>query len=116
MDPLALAAFCAWCLAVALIGGPAASAQAVGPGAGVEVSDLPVLSELPPLPADGDSSEAGEAVEDDSTSFGMSGVQTVALALAGAALIAGGLGLAWVTLRGRGKVADEQPRPADPTG
>lgn len=104
------------CLSIALIGGPAASVQAVGPGAGVVVSDLPVLSELPPLPADGDSSEAGDVVGDESTDFGMSGVQTVALVLAAAALVAGGMGLAWVTLRGRGQVADEQSRPTDPAG
>lgn len=102
------------CLSVALIGGPAASGQAVAPGAGVEVSDLPVLSELPPLPVDGDSPEAGELGDDESATFGMSGVQTVALALAAVALVAGGMGLAWVTLRGRWQVADEQSRPADP--
>lgn len=103
----------ALCLSVALIGGPAVSVQAVAPGAGVEVSDLPVLSELPPLPANGDSPPVGDVVGDDSAAFGMSGVQTVAWALAAVALVAGGLGLAWVTLRGRGAVADERPRPAD---
>lgn len=103
----------ALCLSVALIGGPAASVQAVGPDVPVVVTDLPVLSHLPPLPAEGASPDADDKVED-SAVFGMSGVQTVALALAAAALVAGGMGLALVTRRGRAEVGDEQSRPADP--
>ncbi|MDX2357880.1 hypothetical protein [Dietzia sp. PP-33] len=103
----------ALCLSIVMVGGPAASAQVTGPGPGarVEVSDLPVLSELPPLPVEGDSPQSEEGA--DSTSLGISGVQTVALALAGAALVAGALGLAVVTRRGRSVVGEERARPSD---
>lgn len=100
------------CLSIVMIGGPAASAQGSGPGARIEVTDLPVLSELPPLPVEGDSPDAVDG--SDSTSLGISGVQTVALGLAAAALVAGGMGLALVTRRGRAVVAEEQARPSDP--
>ncbi|MCT1515026.1 hypothetical protein [Dietzia cercidiphylli] len=99
-------------LSVAMIGGPAASAQGTGSGARVEVTDLPVLSELPPLPVEGDSPDAGDGP--DSSSLGISGVQTVALGLAAAVLIAGGLGLALVTRRGRAVPPEEQAPPSGP--
>ncbi|MFN3601616.1 MAG: hypothetical protein ACK4UY_09535 [Dietzia sp.] len=104
----------ALCLSIMMIGAPAASAQGPGPGPGarVEVSDLPVLSELPPLPVEGDSPEAVDGA--DSNSLGISGVQTVALGLAAAVLVAGGMGLALVTRRGRVVVAEDQARPSDP--
>ena len=57
----------ALCVALAMAGGPAASAEVVGPGVRPVVTDLPVLSELPPLPTAGQPPEAedegdGEAV------------------------------------------------------
>ncbi|AWH94363.1 hypothetical protein [Dietzia psychralcaliphila] len=102
----------ALCLAFMVIGGSVASAQGPGPGARVEVTDLPVLSELPPLPVEGDSPEAEDG--SDSNSLGISGVQTVALGLAAAALVAGGMGLALVTRRGRAVLAEDQARPSGP--
>ena len=45
---------------------------------------------------------------------GMSGVQIIALGLAGAALVAGGMGLALVTRRGRGDLPGEQPARTGP--
>ncbi|MBB1029782.1 hypothetical protein G6027_02505 [Dietzia sp. SLG310A2-38A2] len=99
-------------LSIGMIGGPAASAQGTGSGARVEVTDLPVLSELPPLPVEGDSPEEGDG--SDSSSLGISGVQTVALGLAAAVLVAGGMGLALVTRRGRAAVPEDQAPPSDP--
>lgn len=98
------------CVAFALVGAPTApEAQAVGPGFRVVVTELPVLSELPPLPAAGETPEEEDDDEEGSAPFGMSGVQSVALALALAALVAGGVGLAVVTRRGLGDPADERP-------
>lgn len=91
---------------IALVGVPAASAQAPGPGVREVVTELPVLSELPPLPTRGGQTVVEEP-EDDGT-FGMSGVQTVALVLAASVLVAGGTGLALVTRRGRGELPGEQ--------
>lgn len=107
-----VALFIALCLSIAMIGGPAASAQGTGSGARVEVTDLPVLSELPPLPVEGDSPEEGDGTE--SSSLGISGVQTVALGLAAAVLVAGGMGLALVTRRGRAVLPEDQAAPSDP--
>ncbi|EFV92979.1 MULTISPECIES: hypothetical protein [Dietzia] len=97
---------------VALVGVPAASAQPPGPAVRGVVTELPVLSELPPLPTEG-----GQPVVDEPEGtgvFGMSGVQTVALVLAASVLVAGGTGLALVTRRGRGEPLDEQPPRTDP--
>lgn len=96
----------ALCATIVLVGVPAASAQPPGPGARV-VTELPVLSELPPLPSEGEEEVVDEQEDTDTT--GMSGVQTIALALAGAVLVAGATGLALVTRRGRGVLPDEQP-------
>ena len=43
----------ALCLTSLIVGGPVVSAQTAGPGAQSVVTDLPVLSELPPLPPEG---------------------------------------------------------------
>lgn len=101
-------------LSIALIGGPVATAQAqpAAPGARVVVTDLPVLSELPPLPVEGDAPETEEAEK--STDFRFSGVQTVALVLAAAALVAGAMGLAVVTRRSRAADAGDRSRPPGP--
>lgn len=112
------AAIGALCMAVAVLGGPApAMAQAeVGAGPRIEVTDLPVLSELPPLPAEGDPADSGE--DSESSSVEMSGMEIFALALAGSVLVAGAFGLALVTRRGRGEHgADrgERPDPASST-
>lgn len=96
----------ALCAAVVLVGAPTSSAQLPGPGTRV-VTELPVLSELPPLPSEGDERVVDEQEDADTT--GMSGVQTIALALAAAVLVAGGTGLALVTRRTRGELPDEQP-------
>ena len=109
---LVVALVVALCLSIAMIGGPAASAQGTGSGARVEVTDLPVLSELPPLPVEGDSPDAGDG--EDESSLGISGVQTVALGLAAAVLVAGGMGLALVTRRGRAVLPENQAPPSDP--
>lgn len=102
----------ALCVSVALVGAPAATAQAEGTGPRVVVTDLPVLSELPPLPANGETDEVED--ESDPQPFGLSGVQTIAFALAAAALVAGGSGLAMVTRRGRSEPTDERSEPAEP--
>ncbi|WP_314037636.1 hypothetical protein [Dietzia sp. CH92] len=92
---------------VALLGVPAASAQPPGPAVREVETELPVLSELPPLPTRGGQTIVEEP-EGDAT-FGMSGVQTVALVLAASVLVAGGTGLALVTRRARGELPAEQP-------
>ena len=102
----------ALCATIVWAGAPVASAQLLETGARTVVTELPVLSELPPLPAEGEPSVADEK-EDPDTS-GMSGVQTVALALAAAVLVAGGTGLALVTRRGRGEQPDEPPPQTGP--
>ena len=102
----------ALCATVVLAGAPMASAQLLETGAGAVVTELPVLSELPPLPSEGEPSVVDEK-EDPDTS-GMSGVQTVALALAAAVLVAGETGLALVTRRGRGDLPDEPPPQTGP--
>lgn len=102
------AALGAACLAVALAGAPAADARPMGADRGFSGIEFPVLSELPPLPADGNGHDPTGAPEPSDSA--VSGVQTVALVLAGSVLIAGGLGLALVTRRGRG---DEPEEPAD---
>ena len=102
----------ALCVTVAVVGAPAATVQAEEAGPRVVVTDLPVLSELPPLP----SGDATDEVEDDAERepFALSGVQTIALTLAVAALVVGGAGLALVTRRGRSTPADAQSEPTDP--
>lgn len=95
----------ALCATVLLAGAPAAPAQPPEPAGRVVVTELPVLSELPPLPAEGDKSDVDE---EDTDASGMSGVQIIALGLAAAALVAGGTGLALVTRRGRGDLPDER--------
>lgn len=100
-----LVALTTLCVAVAMTGAPVASAQPPVAPPGAEVSDLPTLSELPPvselpaLPSDEEDEET--EVEDDTSESDRSGVQTAALVLAVGALVAGGLGLALVTRRGR---------------
>lgn len=104
----------ALCAAVVLAGAPIASAQAQlpGPGGREVVTDLPMLRELPPLPSKGESPDLEEHEVEDTS--GMSGVQIIALALAAAALVAGGTGLALVTRRGRGGLPGEQPARTGP--
>ncbi|MCY1659036.1 hypothetical protein OVA21_17890 [Dietzia sp. SL131] len=102
----------ALCAAVVLAGAPMASAQLPGPAGRAVVTDLPVLSELPPLPSRGAPADVDEQEVDDTS--GMSGVQIIALTLAGAALVAGGTGLALVTRRGRGDLPGEQPARTGP--
>lgn len=103
-----LAVIGAFCAVVALQGAPVASAQVVGAGSRIVVSELPELSELPPLPVEGHDPEPAERSEP--STFGMSAVQTVALVLAVAALVAGGMGLALVTRRGRGDLPERSNR------
>lgn len=105
-----LAVIGAVCAVIALQGAPQAPAQVVGSGSRIVVSDLPELSELPPLPVEGHDPEPAERSEP--STFGMSAVQTVALALAVGALVAGGTGLALVTRRGRGDLSEKSPRRA----
>lgn len=93
---------------IALQGAPVAVAQDMGSGSRMVVTDLPELSELPPLPVEGEDPEPEEQSEP--STFGMSAVQTVALVLALGALVAGGTGLALVTLRGRGEPSEDAPR------
>ena len=69
-----LAVIGALCAVIALHGAPVASAQDVGPGSRIVVSDLPELSELPPLPVEGQDPEPEERSE--SSPFRMSVVQT----------------------------------------
>lgn len=104
-------------LSIALIGGPVAAAQTpqtpqAQPGTRVVVTDLPVLSELPPLPVEGENSETEDAEKP--SDFRFSGVQTVAFVLAAAALVAGAMGLAVVTRRGRAGIAEDRSRPPGP--
>ena len=96
----------ALCVALTVVVVPSAPVHAVGPGARVVVTELPGLTELPPLPTAGEPSDNDDEV--DSTLNGMSVVQTVALALALAVLVAGGVGLAVVTRRGRGDLPDDR--------
>ena len=94
--------------AIALQGAPVASAQVVvGQGPQVMITELPALSELPPLPGEGEESEEDEAEAD---SDGLTAIQMVAFVLAVGALVAGGTGLALVTLRGRGALRDDPLR------
>lgn len=104
----------ALCLSIAMVGTPVAWGEAVDMGPRGVVTDLPQLSELPPLPAHGTSTEEGD--EAGSSPFGMSGVQSVALGLAAAALVVGAMGLAYVTYRGRGDLPDWQTGGAGPAG
>lgn len=94
---------------IALQGAPVASAQVVvvGPGPQVMITELPALSELPPLPGEGEESEDDETKAD---SDGLTAIQTAAFVLAVGALVAGGTGLALVTLRGRGALRDDPLR------
>lgn len=85
---------------IALQAAPAATAQVVDRGPSVIVTELPQLSELPPLPSTGEPVEEPPATGD---ALDMSAVQAVALVLAIGALVAGGTGLALVTRRGRGE-------------
>ena len=99
------------CAAFALVTVPAATAppataQAFGPDAPLTVDRLPELRELPPLPSDGVPADGGE---EESSDDGSSGVQTAALVLAGTVLVAGGLGLAVVTRRGRTETPADRP-------
>lgn len=105
----ALAGFC--CAAVAFGPVGVALAQGAGPwdteipqGPGAEVGVL----ELPPLPTVPVEDEHLPAPSDDS-----SGVQTLALGLAGAALVAGAAGLVVVTRRGRGDDSDDESTPRE---
>lgn len=103
-----LSVIAALCAVVALQAAPAAAQVGVVPGSHMVITELPELSELPPLPV-----EDGEPAPDEAgepAAPGISAVQTVALALAVGALVAGGTGLALVTRRARGEVSDEQPR------
>lgn len=93
---------------IALQSAPAATAQVLDAGPPVIVTQLPLLSELPPLPPAGGTTEVD--VPEPAESFEISAVQTVALVLAVGALVAGGTGLALVTRRGRGEL------PEDPSG
>lgn len=102
----------ALCATVALVGAPSVAAQPPGPGVRVVVTELPVLSELPPLPTEGDAPT--EEDHEGADTSGMSGVQSLALALAAVVLVAGGAGLAVVTRRGRGEAPEEQPRGTGP--
>lgn len=99
-----LAVIAALCAVVALHAAPVATAQVAGAGSRIVVTDLPELSELPPLPVEGVDPESEEKSEP--STFGMSAVQMVALALAVGALVAGGTGLALVTRRGRGDLSE----------
>ncbi len=102
-----LAVIAALSAVVALHGAPVAADVVSVPR--IAVTDLPVLSELPPLPAEGEVSEPEQQSEpkDD----GMSAVQIIALVLAVGVLVAGGTGLALVTRRARGEVAEEPSQP-----
>lgn len=112
MDRRPAAMIAAACAAVALAGAPTAGAQPFGVGDAAPEIEYPVLSELPPLPAEGgDESPADETDPSDST---FSGIQTAAFVLAGVVLVAGAAGLTLVTRRGRGEdphAADERPDP-----
>ena len=97
----------ALCVSMAVIGAPTAASAPSGPVFRVEVNDLPALSEVPPLPpADGGVDETED--ESDSSGGDVSGVQTAALILAVSVFVAGGLGLAMVTFRGRGAGAEDE--------
>lgn len=111
-----LAVIGALCAVIALQGAPVALAQGMGTGSQMVVTELPELSQLPPLPAEGEDPEPEERSEP--STFGMSAVQTAALVLAVGALVAGGTGLALVTRRGRGEPSEESPRrtPTPPRG
>lgn len=85
---------------IALQTAPVATAQVVDRGPSGIVTELPQLSELPPLPSAGAPVEEEPVPED---TLDMSAVQAVALVLAIGALVAGGTGLALVTRRGRGE-------------
>lgn len=123
MDRRPAAVIGALCVSVAVVGAPVASA-APGTAPRVEVGDLPVLSELPPLPADAGSDGSGESDASDEetgtsdeSDLEMSGVQTAALVLAMSVLVAGGLGLALVTRRGLGaEPNDQEGRPGPSAG
>lgn len=107
----------ALCVSVAVLGGPAPAVSAAQPVVGnppIEVTDLPVLSELPPLPAQGEPEESAE--EGESSSGEITAVQVLALVLAASVLVAGGLGLALVTRRDRSADLDEQLDRPSPTG
>lgn len=105
----------ALCVVVMVLGGPVpAVAQAkLAPGPRIEVTDLPALSELPPLPASGE--PVGSVEEPEFSRDAMSGVQIFALVLAGGVLVAGGFGLALVTRRGRGEHAAGRGERPDPS-
>lgn len=103
-----LAVIGALCAVIALQGAPVGMAQGAGPGSRIVVTDLPQLSELPPLPVEGEDPEPEEQSEP--STFGMSVVQIVALVLALGVLVAGGMGLALVTRRGRGELSEGPPR------
>ena len=112
----------ALCVSIAVVGASAATGQSpaggmnqiVDTGSRAAVTDLPVLSELPPLPTEGESPE--EPVGDAGPVPGMSAVQTGALALAAGVLVAGVVGLTLVTRRGRSEGSGERPAPAGPVG
>lgn len=104
-----LAVIGALCAVIALQGAPVAMAQDVGPGSRIVVTDLPQLSELPPLPVEGEDPEPEEQSEPKAD--GMSAVQMGALVLAVGVLVAGGTGLALVTRRARGEVTEEPSLP-----
>lgn len=103
-------------VALALVATPAAEARPFGVDSDLSGIEVPVLSELPPLPENGATVDpTGQAEPSDSR---LSGVQTAALVLAGSVLVAGGVGLALVTRRGDGTdqqdLPDEAPERPDP--
>ena len=110
----------ALCVSIAVVGAPAASGQypsggtvqGTDTGSQEVITDLPVLSELPPLPSDGDVTEV--PVGDGEPTFGMSGVQSAALTLAAVVLVAGAIGLTLVTRRSRAMPPVERPAAPGP--